>query len=229
MEKTIILDLGAGNNTKNDPSIIKKMIDEIYLLQHQTKKKILIKFQLFENIKNLIALNKKLYCFAYYYAQTLGLSVFASIFDKNSLHFLETFFIDTPLKPREHFYIKIACRKHLYRLIKYISENVTIFVSVDSCETRDRLKKMYPNHKLIFLYCVSSYPAFDIEYEGRFQGLDDSGNLNYSISDHTVGLGMFKRFEPLFWEKHFILDKDDCTDPFGCDFCITAKEMELIL
>ena len=222
MRKTIILDLGAGNNTKNNHSIIKEMIDQVYLLQHQTKKKILIKFQLFSEMKDLIPLNRDLYIFAYYYAKTLNLEVLAGIFDEKNLQFISAFLKDTP-------YIKIACRTSLYKYIGKIPKYVTIFVSVDSLQTRDKLKKKYPCHKLIYLYCVPEYPANYIKYESLFNGLGHSGNLNYSISDHTVNLGMYKRFEPEYYERHFLLSHEDCLDPFGSEFASTAKEIEVIL
>ena len=214
--KQIILDLGAGNNTENKPLNIYKMIDEIYCMQRKTDKELIIKFQLFENIVKLEPLDKKLYCFAYYYAEMLGLKVAASVFDKPSLDFLLSF-KNTP-------FVKIACRNYLYKLIKYIPKDIPVLVSVDDVEKRDELIKKYPGHELNFLYCVPEYPAYPVRYMALFYA-----NLSLGISDHCVTLGLYKKYQPYFYERHFVLEHKDTEDEFGDDFCSTAKELELIL
>ena len=74
------------------------------------------------------------------------------------------------------------------------------------------------------MYCVAEYPANPNEYESKFWG-----NLSYSISDHTEGLELYKKHEPLYYENHFVLKHGESDDPFGDSFCATESEIEEIL
>jgi len=219
MKKRIILDCGGGNNTKNDKAIVKEMMDQIYDLSLKTDKELIVKFQLFKNIKNLISLDRSVFEYAYSYCVALKLGVTASVFDINSLYYFISVFptFRTPS-------IKIACRDFLYNYIKRIPNSYEIFVSVDSTAKRNELKKLYPDKNMSFLFCCPEYPAPENRYRSLFYG-----NLSSGISDHCIGLDLYRRYLPDLYERHFILKHGDTDDPVGDNFCSTAREIEGIL
>lgn len=207
----IILDLGGGNATRNSRSYVKKIIDSI----PKTNKNIILKFQLFKNMSNLVPLKWSVFRYAYKYARKRGYQVTSSIFDQPSLHFLLRF--DTP-------FIKIACLQQCYDLISEIPSNRDLIVSVDNFEKEKELEDKYIFHRNIdFLYCLREYPANENKYRSLFGPV-----LHYGISDHAVGMDLYERYKPAIWEKHYVL-KHDLRDPYGDDFCITPEELKEIL
>lgn len=140
------------------------------------------------------ALNREWFDFAYNVAKENGIEVTASVFDKSSLDFLLTY--DVP-------FIKIACqtKKYAFRenteaLIKDIPQGKRVVLSVES----DRIG-LRDCRTLALLCCVPEYPAQENTYCERFS----FEALSCGISDHTIGLDLYKRFKPAIFEKHFCL------------------------
>ena len=206
----IILDIGSGNTIKNNLNIGRQMIDEI--AKRDTKKhEIVFKAQLFEKEGNNTPLNKVIFSSLYAYAKEKGYQMTASVFDIPSLEFLLKF--EVP-------FIKIACRPDLYWLIGEIPRKIPVYVSVEL-----RIAK-YPNNTPkyengILLGCVREYPAKLEDY------LPNGGGHLITISDHTVGLELFRASAPKVWEKHLKLPTSTGLD--AGPFAITPEELEEIL
>ena len=201
--QTIILDTGGGNTCKNDLSQIKTMIKTIAQLQKQTKKEIIIKWQLFEYLPGLISLNHESFGYAYHLAKEYGLQTTASVFDYHSSKYLNNF--DVP-------FVKIACRPNCYHLIKLHSQK--ILVSIDSPLLFKTLTNDFRPKKLDFLCCVPSYPADENVYRSIFYG-----NLSSGISDHSTGFNLYHRYQPEIYEKHFYVTGQTGADTgsFACN------------
>ncbi|MDD5356257.1 MAG: hypothetical protein PHY56_06965, partial [Candidatus Omnitrophica bacterium] len=89
---------------------------------------------------------------------------------------------------------------------------------------------------IIALLCISEYPAKIEQYEKAFNkqhisklSIDLIGKLNAhcSVSDHIVGLNLYKKYQPQIWEKHFKLPKSTGLD--AGPFAITPEELREIL
>jgi sialic acid synthase SpsE len=213
----IILDFGSGNTCKNDLSIAKQMIDELKSID-TSKHEIIIKWQLFEKAGSNIPLCCNVFIQAHIHAASLGYKTTASVFDKKSLEFLLQF--DIP-------FIKIANRRDLDWLIGEVPRKIPVYVSVGSMPEGETLLYGYPNYinqnRDVALFCVSQYPASIEEYERRFS----KGSLKYAISDHTIGLELFKKYQPRIWEKHYKLS--DSTGLDAGPFAITPEELREVL
>ena len=206
----LILNCGSGETCKNELSQIKLMVKTIADLQKQTKKEIIIKWQLFEYLPGLISLNHESFGFAYHLAKEYKLQTTASVFDYHSSKYLNNF--DVP-------FVKIACRPNCYHLIKLHSQE--IYVSINNPDLFKILKKDFPNKKLHFMCCVPKYPnsetdsiMIENEYRSMFYG-----NLSDAISDHTVGFNLYTRYQPMIWEKHFYVTGQTGVDTgsFACN------------
>lgn len=215
----IIIEMGSGNTCRNDLSIVKRMIDELKAVD-TGKHEIIIKWQLFEKAGDNIPLWHSMFHQAYIYAASLGYKTTASIFDKKSLEYLLQF--DIP-------FVKIANRRDLDWLIGEIPRKMPVYISYkDSDELSDlveKIKTSYGDDK--FLQCVSKYPATIEEYEkhGEWVGL----LYRYkAISDHTIGLDLFKKYQPQIWEKHYVLEHD-INNLDGGLFATTPEELKEIL
>jgi sialic acid synthase SpsE len=192
----IILDFGSGDTCQNDLSQIEAMIDAIPL-----RDDIVIKWQLFENEKigpyQVQRLQHQNFDAAYGIAKQRGIKTTASVFDKSSLDFLlNNFYVP---------FVKIACqtekygfRKRTYELIDSIPRGMPVVVSCEDIR-RFELWSVMSNSKA--LCCIPEYPAKIIDYAECFS----SDCLRLGISDHTIGLYLYHRFNPLVYEKHFCL------------------------
>jgi sialic acid synthase SpsE len=76
----------------------------------------------------------------------------------------------------------------------------------------------------IFLHCIPKYPAELIEYQANFS----EAQLGASVSDHTPGLDLWKRYHPAIWEKHLILERD-LTNPDAGPFAITPDQLKEVI
>ena len=199
-----ILDFGSGNTCQNDKKYVEKMVSAVADLRSDDKKDVIIKWQLFEKAEPNIPLKHDVFEYAYNLGQKYGFKTTASVFDKKSLKFLEGF--DVP-------FIKIACRKELYKLAEDVKGKV--YMSVP---------EMPKDKKYTYLCCVPEYPASRFEYYGRFM----PEHLEAGISDHTVGWKMFTRFQPKIYEKHFILERTPGNPDVG-GFSVTPKELKGII
>ena len=210
----IILDMGSSTTCRNDKAIVEKMIDSV-AENDPGVDRIVIKWQLFKDTLNVPGLDPikpldhDVYLHAVEYAARYNYETTASVFDSESLEFL--------IKQKPTF-IKIACRNHCYGLLAEIDEeSFDLVISVGNHAVYKHFKKFYPDADL--LCCVPQYPANTTVYEGLFSGL-----LHYGISDHTEGLGLYRKYKPTVWEKHFALE--DSTGPDAASFAIRPKELK---
>jgi sialic acid synthase SpsE len=218
----IILDFGSGNTHKNNWEYLKRMLDELRKAEiskgTSEKHEIIIKHQLFKKAGDNISLDYEIFKEAYHYAYLLGYKTTASVFDKESLNFLLQF--DVP-------FIKIANRRALDWLIGEVPRKIPVYVSVGSMPEGETLLYGYPNYinqnRDIALFCVSQYPASTEEYERRYS----KGSLKHGISDHTIGLDLYKKYQPRIWEKHYKLP--DSTGLDAGPFAISPEELKEIL
>ena len=216
--KTILLDFGSGV-TNYDFAEIQLMINKILDARdaNDSKKRTIIKFQLFttKTIAYLPPLSRKLFMYAYEYCDLAGLECTASVFDEASLGFLLTFDVKS---------IKIAAREWCYPLIDKMPKDIEIFVSVDGAHKKqDILERYGKDRNIVFLNCVPEYPASRTVYESLYgQG------LAHSISDHTIGLDLYRDYEPNYYEKH-VTSHHDNRVPDRSAYACTIEEIAGIL
>lgn len=194
----IIVDMGSGETCRNDTVIVKQMIDALASVSSH-KQQIVIKWQLFEKVGDLLPLKHSVFEYAWQYAEMYDFQTTASIFDDASLAYLLKF--NPP-------FVKIACREYLYKYINKINRwDIRAIVSIN-----------HPKQKAIigkanYLCCVPEYPANRTVYESMF-----GGNLSVGISDHTPDFRLYKQYQPYIFESHFKLQ-----DSIGADNGAWAK------
>ena len=214
----IILDFGSGNTCQNNTNIVKRMIDELAAVDNN-KHQIIIKWQLFKQAGDNIPLDRRIFDYAYHYAKKYGYKTTASVFDLTSLNFLLEF--DIP-------FIKIANNRALDWLIGEVPRKVPVYVSYD--KFYDYYDKVDFEHEketgITPLLCLSKYPSTIEDYQElvkySFRTLGDC-----NISDHTIGLELFKKYQPAIWECHYKLDNSTGLD--AGPFAKTPKALKEIL
>jgi sialic acid synthase SpsE len=79
------------------------------------------------------------------------------------------------------------------------------------------------------LICVSEYPSNIEKYQNIINEIESllECKLSLNISDHTVGLDLYKRYKPRIWEKHFRLPESTGLD--AGPFAIKPEELREIL
>jgi sialic acid synthase SpsE len=174
------------------------------------KHEIIIKHQLFEKAGDNIPLDHLIFNEAFYYAKALGYKTTSSVFDLNSLRLLLDY--DIP-------FVKIANRRDLDWLIGEVPRKIPVYVSIDNIAIDIELYTK--NFKI--LCCVSEYPAKNELYEDYFPKV----LLQDGISDHTIGLNLFKKYQPRIWEKHYKLFGSTGLD--AGPFAITPEQLKEIL
>lgn len=206
---TIILDYSA-NTHKNDLYKISSAIDAISIIDTK-KHNIVFKSQLFVSAgKNVVCTNES-FNFMYNRCKEMGYQCTSSVFDEDSLNYLLSY-TDLP-------FIKIANNRNLDYLIGKIPREIPVYCSFDSTKMHSSLSKIELFNELDQkLHCVSEYPA-NIENYRVLPG--------ENISDHTVGLDLYKRFSPRIWEKHLMMIGDDGLD--SGPFSVTPEELKEIL
>ena len=202
-----ILDFSSGETCKNNIDYAKRMIDSI----PPSDKAVVIKWQLFENIKPLTPLDRRVYLQARKYAKEKGYRTGSSFFDEASLAFL--------LQGNADF-VKMAARPHLYKLLEQVPDYVPLVVSVPNYTWYSTIRQKYP--KAIVLCCIANYPALAAEYENYF-----SHTLHYGISDHTTDWYLYKKYKPIHYEVHFCLD--DSTGPDAAEFARRPDDLREVL
>ena len=236
----IILDFGSGNTCKNDREIIKKMIDGLDILSYEFKKRIIIKWQLFEEAGDNVHLCRSSFDFAFAYGRAMGYKTTASVFDKDSLlRLLAITEFDIP-------FVKIANSKELYYLGDYVPRGIDIIQSVGESAphtlnytfedfqraeknvniedikittgglNRIELTDLPPQGSLC---CVSKYPAGVIEYKEVFTEKE----LCQGISDHTTNWDLYKKYKPEIYECHYKLE--DSTGLDAGEFARTPAQL----
>ena len=205
----IILDISA-NTHRNDMRYVKRMIDNIKSID-TGKHEIIFKHQLFEKAGANLPLDHAVFDYAYEYAKHSGYKTTSSVFDIASLSFLLKY---------DPCFVKIANNRKLDWLIGEVPRRVPIYVSVgDGTEGR---RMDYEVNRI--LHCVSKYPSTIEDYETAFF----SGEVKFAISDHSIGLDLFKKYQPQIWEKHYVLEHDENNLDGGL-FATTPTELEAIL
>jgi len=185
------------------------MIDE--LAKVDKDRKCIIKWQLFKKAGFNEVLTQDAFDFAYKYGAKLGFQTTASVFDEESLRFLLKY--DVP-------FVKIANVSMkdyewflpLANLATKVPAAIPLYVSYTNF---DDLPSMCEHDRALF--CISEYPCDIKKYKG-------AGKY---ISDHTVGLDLYKKLKPKIWEKHYKLI--DSEGPDAGDFAITPQELATIL
>ena len=206
----IILDFGSGGTSKNDVTIVKRMIDELAAVD-TGKHTIVIKWQLFTDCPPNEPLRRDVFDYAYGYAKEKGYQTTASVFDMDSLQFLLTY--DIP-------FVKIANRPDLYWLAGEVPRKIPVYVSISApCGVT-----IDDEHSLnsVELCCVSKYPATVEEYE--VFGL---WYLQDGISDHTTDFTLYHKYKPVIYECHYKLP--DSTGPDAGPFSRTPSQLAEIL
>lgn len=214
----IILDISA-NTHKNDEAYYKRMIDELAKVDTR-KHEVILKWQLFtrERGDNTLPDPYMFFRMSEWAFHTHGYKTTTSVFDLPSLDYLLS--LKFPYKLP---FIKIANDRSLDYLIGEIPRKYQVYKSVGT-------KYKYENDEddkwnLFTLFCVSEYPA-PIEKYGIYE--DKYGYIfPRSISDHTIGLELFKLARPHIFEKHYKLE--DSTGLDAGDFAITPQELRSIL
>jgi sialic acid synthase SpsE len=193
-----IAEFGSGNSCRDDLGIVREMIDSVKGYD------LIIKWQLFLEALPNEPLKREVFRYAYEYATEQGIKTTASVFDIDSLHFLQEF-EDIP-------FIKIANNQKYYKLASGI--DTPLVISYPSIAEMGKRKSIKP------LCCVSSYPAETIAYEKRFSKYW----LSQGISDHTEGFELYHKYKPEIFEKHFVL-KHDKNNPDGGMFAMTPDDL----
>lgn len=207
--KTVILDFGSGETCGNDAAYACRMIDELSAVD-TGKHRVVIKWQLFAEMDYPTRLDREVFDVAYDRGIEAGYEVTASVFDDASAAFLAGF-------PRP--FTKLACRPDLYQRLNG-SNGRGYVVSVANSQEWVEMATAFPEAQI--MGCVPDYPAKLSTYEARFGWL----HLMAGISDHTVGLELWRKYEPALWEKHYCLE--DSTGP-DVPYSITPKDLVRIL
>jgi sialic acid synthase SpsE len=229
---TIILDLSSGNTCRNDKTIVKQMIDAIKAID-TGKHEIILKWQLSLNDGINVPLDHDVFDYAYKYGNEQGYKTTSSVADLESLKFLLEY--DVP-------FVKLPNCRELDWLIGEVPRKIPVFVSVKEAFPKppeshllcgDGLKENEEG-KIKLLCCISKYPANLEEYEKKFTRKSgyyghqyDYDVVSNAVSDHTIGLDLFKKYQPQIWEKHFKLP--DSTGLDAGEFAIPPEELEEIL
>lgn len=201
----IILELGSGNSCRNDEAVVKDMIDGIA----ETGIDAVLKWQLFENEPPNVPLERDVFEYAYEYGRKQGFDVTASVFDLEGMVYLMNF--DVP-------FVKIACRRELYPLAGMAHDYlVPAVVSYPD-------RRQWAETDLVTpLCCVPKYPATIRDYKTAFT----ADQLKRGISDHTPGFDLYHEFQPEWWEKHVVLERDDDNPDAGPFACLISELGEL--
>jgi sialic acid synthase SpsE len=198
--------MGSGNTCKNSKEIIKRMYNELKMIDNK-KHEIIVKWQLFKRSGSNIPLTEKNFDFAYNYGKSLGYDVTSSVFDMESLNFLLNYSIP---------FIKLANRRDIDFLINYMPPKLPVYIS----KTHDLfLPKM--KRKIIEMWCISRYPAKKHDYEKLDIKKGDA------ISDHTEDFKLFNKYKPKIVEWHYCLDLS--TGPDAGSFSRRPEQLKEIL
>ncbi len=208
---TFIAEMGSGNTCRNDFGLVSAMIDAV-VEQDTGKHNVVFKWQLFHDMPPNEKLDWSVFTEAYEYAEGHGYQTTASVFNEECLQFLLEF--DVP-------FVKLPCVRELYPLAKKVPADISVVVSYPNAT---RVADAKRNERIIPLCCVREYPADIVKYRAMF----DKEQLQYGISDHTEGWGMYHAYQPEWLEKHIVLERDE-DNPDAGPFAVTPDELEGVL
>ncbi len=163
------------------------------------------------------------------YAKKIGITLFASVFDIDTVKYLKQLKIPA---------FKIASFEANYHelIAECVKTNKPVIISTGLCNKKEiseiiKIVKKNSGKKLILLKCVSSYPT-PLSYSNLslINQMKIDFKVNVGLSDHTLGLEASKAASILgacVIEKHFIDDKRKKTpDSF---FSIGPKELKKLV
>jgi len=218
---TIILDLSSGNTCRNNKTIVKQMIDAIKAID-AGKHEIILKAQLSIPDGINLPLDHEIFDFMYRYGNEQGYKVTSSVADLESLKFLLQY--DIP-------FVKLPNDRKLDWLIGEIPRKVPVYISYGTFDEYDEYN-VRKREGITTLACISKYPAEAKDYVDTFGLINIRCERKLSnlrrVSDHTCGLELFKKYQPIIWEKHFVLEHDP-NNPDGGLFAILPCELAEIL
>jgi len=197
----IILDFSSGNTSRNNKTIVKRMIDAVKEID-TGKHEIILKAQLSLPDGINLPLDHEVFDYMYRYGNSLGYKVTSSVADLESLKFLLQYDV---------LFVKLPNDRKLDWLAGYIPRGMKIYISYGTCEEYFKVRMGEIGYNTMPLACISKYPATLEEYDKEFylQLMGLSGIENgVCISDHTAGLDLYKEYKPAIWEKHFVLEHD---------------------
>lgn len=219
--RLLILEMQDGMMCNNDKDTVNIMIDKA-IENKPDHIDLVFKWQLYTKIKtyvDIISLRHDIFEYAYEYAAKCGFKTTASVFDKENLEYLKQF--DIP-------FIKIACQTDLYDFRKdtwsLLSDDIKNVVSVKNSDDHNKLNYIgieNPPYDIELLSCIPKYPAIIKEYEDSFY----FDQLQEGISDHTIGLELYKKYKPNIFEKHYYIDGLESWDK---DWAIKPEELKLL-
>lgn len=186
---TIILEMGEGTCLTEGavhilPGEVAKIADSIGF----SRKRIVIKAELFDWEPPNEPLDIDVFARLHRVCTDLGFPCTASVFDRPSLERLLGFKIP---------FVKIANRTYLRRLAILVPRGIEVYASY-SMDPADETE--YDKYVDYWMACVSDYPAEMEDYD-RFRLSPNVRPLG--ISDHTVGLDLYRKYRPDIYEKHF--------------------------
>lgn len=200
-----ILDFGNGGTCHNDKATVTNMITGLAFVDPNRQS--VIKWQLWDRgtEPQCTRLDWEMFNYAFEEADKRGFRTTASVFDKPSLDYLLTY--DIP-------FVKLANRPYLRHLARYVPRGIPLFISYSNdYKGGEYIPESY------WLACVSRYPAEEKSYlEFEDHCLEDG------ISDHTVGLDLWRKYHPTVWEKHYKLPTS--TGPDAGPWCVTPDDLK---
>ena len=208
----VILDISA-NTHQNDPDVMREIFRSIWL-GGKHRRSIVVKTQLWcesnpqgNNEKTTVAGLRSFIKLA----RESGFEATSSVFDAWSLKKLLAHNVP---------FVKIACQSKLARLAERVPRGVPVYRSCNRVSHKSRqLMNKYDRE----LFCIPKYPAKQDKYNIAIQCGE------YSISDHTVGLGVFNALKELssarkIYECHYVLERND-TNPDAGPFAKTPEDL----
>jgi len=195
----VILDIGEGAAlnpaTERQIGELITAVDEVLQETGFPREKLTLKPQLFENEPPNTPLMSKTFDLLHKLASQREIGVTASVFDEPSLQTL----LDYPIP-----FVKIANRQYLRALKAGIPRGIRVVTSVGGggFDAEGGCRYRYGENEDL-LCCVSEYPATMEGYREAFPGI---ALWYWGMSDHTVGLDLWRKYRPTLYERHFAVD-----------------------
>jgi sialic acid synthase SpsE len=206
----VILDMGSGNTCKNSIDYAKRMVDAVATADSKKSgHRVVLKWQLeLDDVGPNKHLEREVFKAAFEHAQKVGYETTSSVFDIDSLKYL----IGNFAVP----FVKLACDPEKYWLAKAVPPIIPVFISI-------AVRENLPIH-CNFMHCIPKYPATLAEYEGMFADF----MLRASVSDHSPGMELWRKYHPQVWEKHFVLEREE-SNPDAGPFAITPDQLKEVI
>ena len=212
----IILDMGSGLTCKNEPQQVLDMIAAVHKNDNR-RHEIILKWQLFKEFGELRPLHHGVFAHAVDYALRIGYMTTASVFDIDSLLFLQDFHIP---------FVKFAALDEMLSLMPDAAAMGYWRNGIVASAVSNKHWKKIENYTPNIMCCVREYPAMPQVYESVFT--DDQ--LRRGISDHTDhtnGFSLAAAYRPEIYETHFCLHEQ--TGPDTGPFALRPNQLQALL